>query len=126
MVLKSTSDALKFVAKKAKEAEKNIARKKKEGTYVAPKTKSRDVELAENELYMARGELKYSEKYGFTKANPKTKLKNRVKTAEDRLRKKLKKEGEDFDPTSYYSEGGSVISKKSCGLAVRGHGAVIK
>jgi|TARA_R100000030_G_scaffold21124_2_gene15172 hypothetical protein len=126
MVLKTTADALRFVAKKAKEAEKNIARKKKEGTYVAPKTKSRDVELAENELYMARGELKYAEKYGFTKANPKTKLKNRVKTAEDRLRKKLKKEGEDFDPTSYYSEGGSVTSKKSCGLAVRGHGAVIK
>ena len=72
---------------------------------------------------MARGELKYSEKYGFTKANPKTKLKNRVKTAEDRLRKI--KEGEDFDPTSYYSEGGSVTSKNLVVLLL-GSRSVIK
>jgi|TARA_R100001530_G_scaffold126846_2_gene95845 hypothetical protein len=125
-IIKTAAEMNKFLAKKMAQSKKKIAAQKKAGTYVAPKRTSRKEEIAVDNFMRAKGDLQYANRYGYTKANPKTKLQNKVKSTENKLKKIVEEEGGKYSPKNYFSKGGAVNSKKSCGLAVRGYGAITK
>ena len=123
MVYKTVTER---AAKLAADAAKRIAAKKKAGTYVKPKKTTLAEDSARDQFLVAQGKLKEAKKYGFTKANSREKLEKKVKSSRENLKKVLKEEGSKLDTKDFFNKGGAVNSKKSCGLAVRGHGKVIK
>jgi len=118
-----------FKDKLVREAMERLAKRRAANTKagVVRKTKANPKkDVAVDQFMRAKGELKYANRYGFTKANPRKKLENKVKKSENKLKKIVEEEGGTYSPRDYFNKGGAVNSIKSCGLAVRGHGAVIK
>ena len=109
-------------AKLAADAAKRIAAKKKAGTYVKPKG---SVKQSFNELQLTKVNRELAADRGKGATNALLKKKQNLT---GKVKADLAAKGEKFNSVKYekFNKGGSVNSKKSFGLAVRGHGKIIK
>lgn len=122
MTSKSIAEALARLAKTVAAKKKKRAAQKKAGTFVADKPVVKR-SFKENQLSKVNAEIVADRGKGATNA-----LLKKKESLTRQVKSDLTSKGRKFNSKDYekFNKGGSVNSKKSCGLAVRGHGKVIK